>query len=111
MKQIAQRHRITLMEDKTKDKTEGKKSISIVEDHPVMRKSLATWFTETGRWKVTDTAVSLEEAADLLAAEETADCVLADILLLDIQLDGTWGLDLIPRLRERLGKAALPCVV
>ncbi|MDR2110038.1 MAG: response regulator transcription factor [Spirochaetaceae bacterium] len=88
------------------------KNIVIVEDHPVMRKGLAAWFAETGRWKVLGTAASLEDAAALFCsihAEITGGT--ADIVLLDIQLEGAWGLDLIPRLRERFGKASPPCVV
>jgi DNA-binding NarL/FixJ family response regulator len=93
------------MEHDAKDK----KNIVIVEDHPVMRKSLAAWFTETGRWKVVGAAADIDEAADLLSADGAGGA--ADIVLLDIQLDGAWGVDLIPRLRERLGAAAPPCVV
>jgi DNA-binding NarL/FixJ family response regulator len=97
---------------KTDDKTKDKKSIVIVEDHPVMRKSLASWFAETGRWKVLGAAANLGEAAALfrpLSAEPAGGA--ADIVVLDIQLDGAWGLELIPRLKERLGEAAPPCVV
>jgi DNA-binding NarL/FixJ family response regulator len=96
--------------------TENKKNLVIVEDHPVMRKGLAAWFEETGRWKVLGTAASLDEATALVCPvpAETAAGITAekaDIVLLDIQLEGDWGLDLIPRLRERFGKAAPFCVV
>jgi DNA-binding NarL/FixJ family response regulator len=33
-----------------------KTNLAIIEDHPVMRQSLADWFTDTGRWHVTGTA-------------------------------------------------------
>jgi DNA-binding NarL/FixJ family response regulator len=96
----------------TENKTEDITKLLIVEDHPVMRKSLAAWFTETGRWKVLGTAATLEEAAALFCpapAERGGE--KPDIVLLVIQLEGGWGLDLIPRLRERFGKAAPFCVV
>jgi DNA-binding NarL/FixJ family response regulator len=93
-------------------KTGDIKKLLIVEDHPVMRKSLAAWFTETGRWKVLVAAAGLEEAEALLCpapAERGGE--KPDIVLLDIQLEGGWGLDLIPRLRDTLGEAAPYCVV
>jgi DNA-binding NarL/FixJ family response regulator len=104
------------MEDETEAnteiKTEDKKNIVIVEDHPVMRKGLAAWFAETGRWKVLGTAASLDEAEALFCPALTELAVeKPDIVLLDIQLEGAWGLDLIPCLRERFGKAAPFCVV
>ncbi|MDR3174846.1 MAG: response regulator transcription factor [Treponema sp.] len=92
------------MGDKTENRIGAKKNIIIVEDHPVMRKSLANWFAETGGWRILGLAASLDKAL-VLAGEKT------DVVVLDIQLEGVWGLDLVPRLRERLGKAAPPCVV
>ena len=64
--------------------------IVIIEDHPVMREGLAAWFMGTGRWSVMGTASTLAEAKDLLTRTQ------ADIVLLDIQLEDGWGLDLIP---------------
>ncbi|MCL2759696.1 MAG: response regulator transcription factor [Treponema sp.] len=82
--------------------------IVIVEDHPVMRKGLAAYFNETGRWHVTGSASNLAAAKELLIKNDT------DVLLLDIQLDNRldadsadWGLDIIPWLRE-LKKNPLP---
>jgi DNA-binding NarL/FixJ family response regulator len=102
------------MNDKER-KAEDTKNLVIVEDHPVMRKGLAAWFAETGRWKVLGTAASLDEAAALICPAAGASGgntgEKADIVLLDIQLEGAWGLDLIPRLRERMGEAAPFCVV
>jgi DNA-binding NarL/FixJ family response regulator len=93
-------------------KTEGAKNLVIVEDHPVMRKSLAAWFAETGRWKVLGTAANIDGAAALVCpAAVSVTAEKTDIVLLDIQLEGVWGLDLIPRLRERLGERAPFCVV
>jgi DNA-binding NarL/FixJ family response regulator len=67
-----------------------KPRLVIVEDHPVMRKGLASYFTGTGRWQVMGTASTLAEAKELLSG------VQADIALLDIQLEDGWGLDVIP---------------
>jgi DNA-binding NarL/FixJ family response regulator len=93
-----------------------KPRLVIVEDHPVMRDGLASYFTGTGRWQVVGTASTLAETKELLSG------VPADIALLDIQLEDGWGLDVIPWLAEqgefaehtrlagqdRLAKKALP---
>jgi NarL family two-component system response regulator LiaR len=99
------------MED-TEDNTEGTKKLLIVEDHPVMRKGLAAWFAETGRWQVLGAAASIDEAAALCCpAPGGHSGEKPDIVVLDIQLEGAWGLDLIPRLRDLLGESAPCCVV
>ena len=67
-----------------------KVSIFIIEDHPVMSNGLAEYFGNTGRWRVTGTAASLSEAKTRLAG------IRADLVLLDIQLEDGWGLDIIP---------------
>ncbi|GBU28172.1 DNA-binding response regulator [Treponema sp. R8-4-B8] len=67
-----------------------KPRIVIVEDHPVMREGLASYFNGTGRWHVMGTASTLAGAKELLSG------VQADIALLDIQLEDGWGLDVIP---------------
>jgi len=69
-----------------------KPGIVIIEDHPIMREGLAAWFTGTGRWQVKGKASSLSEAKALLSA----DGFQTDIVLLDIQLEDGWGLDIIP---------------
>jgi len=71
-----------------------KPKIVIVEDHPVMREGLASWFGGTGRWEVAGKAATLAEAKELLAG------IKVDIALLDIQLDDGWGLDIIPWLSQ-----------
>jgi DNA-binding NarL/FixJ family response regulator len=71
-------------------------SIVIIEDHPVMRRGLAGFFAGSGRWQVLGTAPNLEEAKSLLAMPETA---AVNIVLLDLRLNETWGLDLIPWLK------------
>jgi NarL family two-component system response regulator LiaR len=79
----------------------------IVEDHPLMRKSLAGFFAGSGRWLVLGTASNLEDAKVLLSVPEMA---RADILLLDIHLGNDWGLDIIPWLHEQGGEK-IPAVV
>jgi NarL family two-component system response regulator LiaR len=66
------------------------KRIVIIEDHPLVREGLAAYFADTGRWQVMGTAPSLETAKELLTRAE------ADVVLLDIQLEDGWGLDIIP---------------
>ena len=66
------------------------KRIIIIEDHPLVREGLAAYFTDTGRWQVMGTAPSIETAKELLTRAE------ADVVLLDIQLEDGWGLDIIP---------------
>ncbi|MDR1804276.1 MAG: response regulator transcription factor [Treponema sp.] len=76
-----------------------------MEDHPVMREGLASWFAGTGRWEVAGTAATLTGAKELLTEVE------ADVALLDIQLEDGWGLDIIPwllRTKYAGKKAGLP---
>jgi DNA-binding NarL/FixJ family response regulator len=79
----------------------------IVEDHPLMRKSLAGFFAGSGRWLVLGTAGNLEDAKALLSASETA---RADILLLDIHLEKDWGLDIVPWIKHQKWEK-IPAVV
>jgi NarL family two-component system response regulator LiaR len=72
----------------------GKPRIIIIEDHPAMRDAIASYFAETGRWELAGTAASLAEAKALLA------CTAADLVLIDIQLEDGWGLDIIPELEK-----------
>ncbi|MDR2717814.1 MAG: response regulator transcription factor [Treponema sp.] len=81
-----------------------KPRIVIVEDHPVMREGLASYFTGTGRWQVMGTASTLAEAKELLSG------VHADIALLDIQLEDGWGLDVISWLAEQEQNAPIMAV-
>ena len=68
--------------------------IFIVEDHPLMREGLASYFKRTGRWQITGIAASLEEAKKYLPDLKT------DIVLLDIQLEDGWWLDLVPLIKQ-----------
>jgi DNA-binding NarL/FixJ family response regulator len=79
------------------------RSIFIIEDHPVMSEGLARYFEGTGRWQIAGTAQSIAEAKTLLSP--------VDIVVLDIQLETEWGLDIIPWLRERYGEKCPPVAV
>jgi len=67
-----------------------KKRIAIIEDHPIMLDGLVAYFEKTGRWRVTGTASTLSQAKTLLQG------LMADIILLDIQLEDGWSLDIVP---------------
>jgi len=66
-----------------------KPRLFIVEDHPIMREGLASYFAKTGNWQVLGTASTLTGAKELLSN------VQVDVALLDIQLEDGWGLDII----------------
>jgi DNA-binding NarL/FixJ family response regulator len=70
-------------------------SIIIIEDHPVVREGLASYFAGTGHWEVKGTAATLAEAQELLTRIET------DMVLIDIQLEDGWGLDIISSLKGK----------
>jgi DNA-binding NarL/FixJ family response regulator len=70
-------------------------SIIILEDHPIMREGLASFFSGTGRWNVKGGASTIEEAKALLKNDTV------DVALLDIQLKEGWGLEIIPFLKEQ----------
>jgi DNA-binding NarL/FixJ family response regulator len=90
------------------------RSIVIVEDHPIMREGLASFFAETGRWQVLGTASTLDEAKGLLDRVNAVSSTEArqgrgfplDVLLLDIRLKDGSGFDLIPRLALQAAPAA-----
>jgi NarL family two-component system response regulator LiaR len=74
----------------------GKKNgIAIIEDHPVMRNGLAAYFRNTGQWDVCGTASTIAEAKELLTV------TFPEILLLDLQLEDGWGLDIISCLNQQ----------
>jgi len=70
--------------------------IIIIEDHPVMRTGLVSFFSKTGRWNILGIAASVSNAKKILAKTKT------DVLLIDIKLEDGWGLDLIPWLKENI---------
>ncbi|MDR0313162.1 MAG: response regulator transcription factor [Treponema sp.] len=72
-----------------------KYAIIIIEDHPLVREGLASYFAGTGRWDVKGTAATLAEAKELARRTE------ADLVLIDMQLEDGWGLDIIPCLKGK----------
>ena len=84
-----------------------RKNIVIIEDHPIMRRGLTDWFNKSKRWNVIGTASSLKEARDLmdrfLFTQVHDKQVHLDLVLLDIQLEDGWGLDIIPDLPKNPG--------
>jgi len=79
--------------------------IVIVEDHPLVREGLTSYFNETKRWQVTGTAANLDEAKELLTNHKP------DILLLDIQLEDGLGLNIIPWLKANAAAHPHPVLV
>ena len=71
-----------------------KPGLIIIEDHPVMREGLAAYFEGTGRWQVVGIAAELDEAKEILSH------TTVNVVLLDIQLENGWGLDIIPWLKQ-----------
>jgi len=79
-------------------------NIIIIEDHPVMRGGLVSYFTGTRRWNVSGAVSNIEEAKTLFSSlygePRPRGSQAADLLLIDIQLESEWGLDIIPWLKE-----------
>jgi DNA-binding NarL/FixJ family response regulator len=70
------------------------KTILIIDDHDMLRRGLAAYFSGTRNWTILGEAGSMDEAAALfktLNAENT----VPDVVILDINLNGHWGLDLM----------------
>ena len=83
-------------------------NIIIIEDHPVMRGGLVSYFTGTRRWNVLGAVSNIEDAKILLSspyskqyASSQKQDIAADLLLIDIQLENGWGIDIIPWLKEQ----------
>ncbi len=77
-------------------------TLAIVEDDPVVRESLQTFFGGNPQFEVLTVASSVETFLQKLDAEAQP---LPEILLLDIQLPGMSGIEGIPGIRERLPDA------
>ena len=75
--------------------------IIIIEDHPVMRNGLEYYFTETRRWKVLGAVSGIEDAKTLFSSLCGKSTAAADVLLIDIQMENGWGLDIIPWLKKQ----------
>jgi len=81
------------------------RTIFIMEDHPIVSESLASFFNETGRWNVLGSSSSLSDAKEKIQHLENIDVLLMDILLPD-----GWGLDIIPWLKDQNEKMPLLAV-
>ena len=81
------------------------KTIFIMEDHPIVSESLASFFDETGRWNVLGTSSTLAEAKQKIPL-----LINIDVLLMDILLPDGWGLDIVPWLNNLNKKAPLLAV-
>jgi DNA-binding NarL/FixJ family response regulator len=75
------------------------KTIVLVDDHDMMRRGLEAAFSEEKQWRILGEAASLEEAASLFAHLAAAGEV-PDMVLLDIDLNGRWGIDLVEVSKE-----------
>jgi DNA-binding NarL/FixJ family response regulator len=86
------------------------KTLVLIDDHNMVRRGIASWLAEDKHWKVLGEAASVEEAAALFKRLYAASTP-PDLALLDIDLNGSWGLDLIPLLRKQYGEKAPPVLV
>jgi DNA-binding NarL/FixJ family response regulator len=77
--------------------------VYVVEDHPVMRDTLVEYLGLDDELEICGTAA---DAGEALAGLEEADPA---VILLDLSLPGTSGLDLLAEIRERWGE--VPCVI
>jgi DNA-binding NarL/FixJ family response regulator len=75
--------------------------VVVVDDHPAIGVALAALAREGAPIRVVATARTADEASAIVAPEGTPGAVAADVILLDIQLDGeAEGLRLLPTLVE-----------
>ena len=74
-------------------------TLAIVEDDPVVRESLHTFFGSNPQFELKAVATSVEEFLQMLESDALN---LPEILLLDIQLPGMSGIEGIPVIREQL---------
>jgi DNA-binding NarL/FixJ family response regulator len=65
------------------------KTVVIIDDHEIMREGLSARLKES--WRIAGVAGSLEDAKTLFMSLDEK----PDLVLLDIELGGEWGLDLI----------------
>jgi len=76
-------------------------NIIIIEDHPIMRGGLVSYFTGTRRWNVLGAVSNIEDAKILMSSPYGNSKTKVDLLLIDIQLEDGWGLDIIPWLKTQ----------
>jgi DNA-binding NarL/FixJ family response regulator len=80
-----------------------KRSVFIVDDHPIMRDGISLLIDQQPDLNVSGTASSAPEALDAL------NCAEPDLLLVDISLTGMNGIELIKIVKKRNGR--LPILV
>jgi DNA-binding NarL/FixJ family response regulator len=68
-------------------------TLILIDDHDMMRRGLVSYFNGKKNWKVLGQAGSAEEAIALFDRLKNSS-MIPDITLLDIDLNGSWGLDL-----------------
>jgi DNA-binding NarL/FixJ family response regulator len=72
----------------------------IIEDFSIVRRGLAAYCLQTGRWELVGEAASLGEAKEkLLALNKLGQDRRPDLILLDLELGEESGLNLLPWLR------------
>lgn len=75
-------------------KSRGAKKVLVVDDHPVVRKGLCLLINEDSKLQVCGEAGDMQEALDQLDSSEP------DIILTDISLKGSNGIELIKAVRK-----------
>jgi len=73
--------------------------VLIADDHPMFRHGMVALLEAAPEFTVVGEATDRSEALAIAAAEQP------DIVLLDLDLDGSSGLDLLPELQDVAGKA------
>lgn len=68
--------------------------VALADDHRILRTSLAIYLDETADIEVVGEADNGSQALDIVSEKRP------DVLLLDLNMPGTSGLDILPRLRE-----------
>jgi DNA-binding NarL/FixJ family response regulator len=76
------------------------KTVILIDDHDMMRRGLAAYFAQRKYWQVVGEAASIEEAGTLFKRLQE-NKTIPDIVLLDIDLNGQWGLDLVEKIKTQ----------
>lgn len=79
-------------------KTEGRKKIFLVDDHPLMREGLARALASE------KDMVVCGEAGDAAEALKAVESLHPDLAIVDLSMEGMNGLELIQKIREKNGK-------
>jgi DNA-binding NarL/FixJ family response regulator len=85
------------------------KTIVFVDDHDMMRRGLLSCFSAGRNWRILGEASSIEEG-DALFKRLAEAGTIPDIILLDIDLKGQWGLDLAAVSRRTFSPRP-PCII